>query len=171
MQIGSSAVVGRTTAEEPLMKILLFSKPEDDLISCPAPGLLAAVSAATAVAAVGAFAAIAASVAGGSVPPAAFVSHSPSVYPDSRAPGPASAGACLVPVAASRFACPVAAGTFCPASGCPYLECSVPRREGREDGRRCWVEQHCSLNVPDFLRDWLENKALLPLWLALRHGH
>jgi hypothetical protein len=26
------------------------------------------------------------------------------------------------------------------------------------------VEQRCSLNVPDFLHDWLEYKALLPLW-------
>src|SRR5271157_3196010 len=73
----------------------------DGLTSWTAPGSLAAFSAATAAPAVGVFAAIAVSVAGASAPPAAFVLHSPSVYPDSGAPGPAAAGVCLVPVAAS----------------------------------------------------------------------
>ena len=109
---------------------------EGDLTSWPVPGSRVAVSVATAASAVGVFAAIAASVAGAFAPPAAFVRHSPSVYPASRAPGPAFAGVCLVPVAASRFAFPAAAGTSCPASGCPYLERSVPRAEVvRMDGR------------------------------------
>ena len=46
-----------------------------------------------------------------------------------------------------RFAFPAAAGTSCPASGCPYLGRSVPRAEGREDGRPRWLEQRCSLSV------------------------
>ena len=118
------------------------------------------------------FAPIAVSVAGASVRLAAFALHWHSVSPASGVPGPASAGVCLVPVAASRFVDPAAAGISCPASGCPYLErWAVPRAEGREDGRPCWVEQHCSLDAPDFHHDWVEYKALLPLWPAQRHGH
>src|SRR5579862_7229349 len=143
--------------------------PEDGITSWTVPGLLAAVSAATAASAVGVFPAIAASVADGSAPPAVFARHSLSVYPGSRAPGPASAGACLVPAAAARFACPAAAGTSCPASGCRYLECSVPRAEVREDGMPGWVEPHYSRNAPDLLRDCLGYKGSPPLWRVLHH--
>src|SRR5580658_8874843 len=76
-------------------------------------GSLAAVSAATPASAVGVFAVIAASVARAAAPPAAFASHLLSVYPDSNAPGPAAVGACPAPLAASRLAFAVAAGTSC----------------------------------------------------------
>src|SRR5271169_781119 len=159
------------TSEEPQSKKLAVCRPEDGLTSWTSPGSLAAVSAATAATAVGAFPAAAAFVAGGSAPPAAFAYHSPSVYPLSRALRPASAGVCLVPVAASQLAYPAAAGTSCPASGCPYLECSLLGGEGRGDGQPCSVERRCSLNAPDFRHDWPEYKALLLLWPAQRHGH
>ena len=43
------------------------------------------------------------------------------------------------------------------------LGCSAPRAGGREDGLPYWLEQRCSLSFLDFLRDWLEYMALLPL--------
>src|SRR5208282_236000 len=155
-----------TCQSDPIQTLAVTSPLADDFISCPAPGSLAAVSAATAASAAGVLPATAASV-----PPAASACLSPSVYPASRVPGPVSAGVGRVPAAASQLACPAAAGTSCPASGCPYLECSVPRAEGREDERLCWVEQRYSLSAPDFLPDWLRYRELPPLWPGQRHGH
>src|SRR5208282_5370332 len=88
-----------TCQSDPIQTLAVTSPLADDFISCPAPGSLAAVSAATA-----------ASAAGVSVPPAASACHSPSVYPASRVPGPVSAGVGRVPAAASQLACPAAAG-------------------------------------------------------------
>src|SRR5580658_7289967 len=134
------------------------------LTSWAAPGFRAAVSVAIAVAAVGVSAVIAASVAG----PAAFVVHWRAGSPAAGVPRPASAGACLVPLADSPLACPAAADTFCPASACPYLERSECRPEDREGARQPRVERSCSAYAPDSLRDCPEYKALLPPWLVLR---
>src|ERR1039458_6851680 len=66
------------------------------------------------------FAAIAVSVADAAAPPAAFLLHWLSVARVAGVPAPASAGASAVPVLALRTVCPVAAGTFGPASGSLY---------------------------------------------------
>ena len=113
---------------------------------CPASAG-AAVSPASAVAAVPVFAAFAAFVAGGAALPAAFSPHRLSVVPLAGLPGPAFAGASVVPVPVSRIASLAAAGTSDPASGCLYLEDrDVQLGEGRGDGQAGWVEKPCCLD-------------------------
>src|SRR6266446_7361574 len=149
---------------------------------CPASAA-AAVSPASVVAAVRAFAAIAAFVAGGAVLSAVFSLHRLSVVPVAGLPGPAFAGASVVPVPASRIAFLAAADSSGLASGCPCLEHWVVQQvEDREDGRACWVEKHCSLDgspdaklwhccAPDFCHDSLEEyKIHPPPWPVRRRG-
>ena len=147
------------------------------------PCSVAAVSPASAAAAVRVFAAIAAFVAGAAALPAAFSLHRLSVVPVAGLPGPAFAGASVVPVPALRIAFLAAADTSGLASGCPCLEHWVVQQvRDREDGPVCWVEKHCSLDgspdaklshccAPDFCHDSLEEyKIHPPPWPVRRRG-
>ena len=49
---------------------------------------------------------------------------------------------------------------------------ALPVKGGRwSDGLPYWLEQRCSPSFLDFLRDWLEYMALLPLWPTPCRGH